>query len=155
MDQDELQTAHRHFAIDAFNRCWELIDKADRDAADDREMLRRAEVSFWHWMQVDARTAENEGIGLWLLARVHTLASSPATALVHGETYLALAKGKELGAFHEGYAHEAIARAQFAGGAQEKAAAALDTARACLERIEDQESRELLEADLKALEGAG
>ncbi len=36
-------------------------------------------------MQVDGRTAKNEGISLWLLARVYEPASSPEVALDYAD----------------------------------------------------------------------
>ena len=104
-------------------------------------------------MQVGDRTAENEGIGLWLLARVYALANSPEVALDYADAYLKLADTEKLGAFHEGYAHEAIAHAHHVADSDAECAAALGKAQACLEKIEEQESRDLLKADLAGLEG--
>ena len=52
----------------------------------------------------------------------------------------------------QGYAQEAIARAHQVAGRETECTTALNKARACLEKVEDPESRSLLEADLKELE---
>ena len=70
-DTDQ-QAAHRLFAAQAFNACWNLIDLPARTPEQDREMRRLAEVSFHHWRAFHGHTATNLSIGLWQLARVYT-----------------------------------------------------------------------------------
>lgn len=61
---------HRQLAVACFNQCWDLIDKTDRSEDDDAAMIRLAEVSYWHWQQVDVVTAKQISVGCWQLARV-------------------------------------------------------------------------------------
>ena len=49
---DEQVVWHRNFAIEAFNRSWDLLEQADRDEAADAELLAVAFASRWHWGQV-------------------------------------------------------------------------------------------------------
>jgi hypothetical protein len=154
LDDAGLEPFHRRCAVGTFNACWKLIDLPRRTDQEDREMVRLAEVSYWHWLQVEGRTPENEGIGLWQLARVYALAGEASTAMAYAKAYLGLAREKSLGAFHEGYAQEALARALMAAGEMDQARDALAEARHLLDSIGDARSRKLLEADLLELGNA-
>ena len=72
-DSFDQQTAHRRFAALCFNEAWNLIDKAERTAEDDRQLVRLVHASHWHWTQIDGATAENFSIGYWQAARVYAL----------------------------------------------------------------------------------
>jgi hypothetical protein len=154
MSDIDLQKAHRQFAMSAFNSCWKLIDLAERTQAEEGEMIRLAEVSYWHWLQFEEHTPENEGIGLWQLARVYALAGESVKALGFAGDYMELCRKACLGAFHEGYAHEAMARAHLVAGDVDAARKAFAKARAQAVRVEDASSRKLLEADLVQLGSA-
>jgi hypothetical protein len=144
----------RRFAVTAFNDCWKLIDLPERTAGEDREMIRLAEVSYWHWLQFDGHTPENEGIGLWQLSRVYALAGEAGRALAFAGEYRQLCDTAELGAFHEGFSHEALARGHFVTGDITAAREALASARQQAVLVEDPSSRKLLEADLVQLGNA-
>lgn len=152
MNSTDRENAHRGFAGEAFNACWELIDKVGRTQAEDREMIRLAEVSFWHWQNAESRSVENEGIGLWLLARVYALAAQPDVANDYADTYLNISTEHGLGPFHEGYAWEAKSRAWFVAGNKEKCISALSNAKEFASVIDDADSREMLETDLNGLD---
>ncbi|MEX0326790.1 MAG: hypothetical protein AB3N33_11955 [Puniceicoccaceae bacterium] len=151
MSNQDLQTYHRKFAVTAFNDCWKLIDLPQRTPEETRAMIRLAEVSYWHWMAFKEHTAENEGIGLWQLSRVYALAGQPGTSLTYALEYAELTRQAQLGAFHEGYAWEAQARACMVAGDAVAAEKALGEAETSLARITDKESRDMLDADLRQL----
>jgi hypothetical protein len=65
--------AHRHFSASCFNLAWELIDKPDRTAEDDEQMVRLAQASLWHWTQRSDCTDKNLSIGYWQVSRVCAL----------------------------------------------------------------------------------
>src|SRR5688572_12315447 len=73
LNETDQQTAHRLFAAQAFNACWNLIDKPKRTREENIEMRRLAEVSFYHWSAFEGHTDTNLSIGYWQLARVYTL----------------------------------------------------------------------------------
>lgn len=114
-------------------------------------MIRLAESSYWHWLQVTDRTAENESIGLWQLARVYALTGEGATALEYACLCLAIARDNDLGAFHIGYALEGTARAYQVQKMEKECEATLEEAWALVSKIADFGSRELLEADLQGI----
>src|SRR6266496_46965 len=81
-EDTDLVSWHRHFAMEANNRAWQLSIEP-RDPVRDREMLDAAHASAWHW-QV-AGTKLNHMRATMLLAEVHAL-------LGHGRTALAYAR---------------------------------------------------------------
>lgn len=151
MDHTELQKNHRYFAADAFNACWQLIDLPERTETEGHEMVRCAETSFWHWMQVDNRTKENESIGLWQLARVYSLVGKAETSHTYARSCLETARSNDLGPFHESYALEAIARAFQVEGKHQECQSTLDEAWALTPQITDSKSRDLVESDLRTI----
>ncbi|MEX0331256.1 MAG: hypothetical protein AB3N64_07520 [Puniceicoccaceae bacterium] len=151
MSDQDLQIYHRKLAVSTFNACWKLIDLPERTTEEALEMIRLAEVSYWHWMAYDDHTSENEGIGLWQLSRVYALAGQAETSMHYALRYAALAQEAKLGPFHEGYASEAKARACAVAGDSASAEKAMGEARTLLRQIQDKESRDMLEADLRQL----
>jgi hypothetical protein len=61
----ELDT--RSIAIQQFNRCWEILDQAERTEADLRELLQAAFTSRYHWLQVG--NERNWIISDWMVSR--------------------------------------------------------------------------------------
>ena len=66
---EAVRKTHRGFAVSLFNRVWELLEKPDRSANDDIEMLNAAHASLYHWLQIGE--AKNFSIGEWQLSRVY------------------------------------------------------------------------------------
>src|SRR5207302_11386142 len=75
----ELAGWHRRFAIELFNRSWDLLERTDRSSDDDAEMLAAAFGSAFHWAQVG--TAENRALGDHQIAKVASHVGQPAMAL--------------------------------------------------------------------------
>jgi hypothetical protein len=103
---------HRHFAMEANNRAWQLAVEP-RDLAKDREMLSAAHASAWHWAVVG--TELNRMRATMLLAEVHALLGHGATALTYAremrEYFLCHADTPdwEVAFTHAVYAHAAHA----------------------------------------------
>jgi hypothetical protein len=145
----EVESAHRHFSADCFNRTWELIDKPDRTPADNEQMLLLAYASLWHWTQRPDCTPRNLSVGYWLLSRVYSLLGVPKPARYFGE--LSLQHAEHEPPFYIGYAHEALARAALVAGDRLALARHFDLARKLAADVEDAEDRALLDGDLKSL----
>ena len=145
----DLTPAHKHFASEAFNACWSLIDQPRRDRAETRKMIRLAEVSYHHWLQVPDHTPANLSVGLWQLSRVYSLAYDPTTALHFGTE--CLKTSKELGPFYLAYAHEALARAATLAGDNNVASTHLEIAESLLPTIPEADNRKALQADLDTI----
>lgn len=146
-------TAHRHFSADCFNKTWEYIEKSDRTAEDDRQMLLCAYASLWHWTQRDDCGAQQLSIGHWLLSRVCFLLGHTAEALRHGDE--CLRHSETISPFYKAYAREALARVHASSSAGDSFAAGahLEHARALLPEITDDGERAMLEADLSTIRG--
>ena len=146
----DLDAAHRFFASDCFNKTWDLIEKPNRTAADDRLMLALTHASIFHWSQRPDCSARNLSIGYWQASRVHSLLGHAAEATRLAETCLSLSAG--LQPFFVGFAQEALARAALVAGDAASAEAHKRAALAAAEQIDKQEDRALLLADLQTLE---
>jgi tetratricopeptide (TPR) repeat protein len=103
--------AQLHFARQINGRVWELLDKAERSAEEDEEMLAAAYASLYHWLV--AGTAVNRQRGHWLIARVHSRLGYGEEALRHARRCLELTTQQpELMAdFDVAFACEGMARA--------------------------------------------
>ena len=140
--------AHRFFAADCFNRAWELIEKPERTREDDRMMVALNQASIYHWQQRLDRTDTRLSIGYWQASRIQALLGNAVEARRHAEVSLAFADAKP---FYRGYAFEALARAEAIAGNAAQAAEYAAQARAEAERVEEQDKRELLLADVRSV----
>ena len=152
-DTDQ-QAAHRLFAAQAFNACWNLIDLPARTPEQDREMRRLAEVSFHHWRAFHGHTATNLSIGLWQLARVYTLSGLLPQALDYAAQCLEVSQHGGIEPFYLAYAYEALARAQSAAGQLDASREATAHAEALIPQITDPDSVHQLRDDLMTIENA-
>jgi hypothetical protein len=145
-DAEVVAAAHRRLAIECNNSTWELIDKADRSAADVEDMLRRAYAAAYHWERAAGSGPANEARAVWLLSKVHLLAGLPDRALHYGDRCLTQCTANGLVDFDLAYAHECRARALRALGRDRDAAAEWERAKAV--PIADPDDRSVVEADL-------
>lgn len=136
---------HRAQAIECNNSTWEAIE-AERTAANDEEMLRRAYAAAYHWQRAVRRGPENEARAQWLLAKVHLLAGLPDRSLHYAESCMAHCAAHGLADFDLAYAHEATARALHALGRTAEAAVEWEAARAV--PVADPDDRAIVDADL-------
>ena len=147
----DVTKAHVFFAVDCFNKTWELLDRPSRTPAENERMLELAMASVWHWTEREDATPSNLAVGYWQVSRVHAVLGRANEAERYGK--LSLDRAKEDGdAFTIGYACEALARAASIAGLSAKASERLAEARAFAERVEDAESRQWLLDDLAAIE---
>ncbi len=143
------ELAHKQFSVGCFNAAWDLIDRGERTAADELEMLQRAMASLWQWTQRPDCTARHLSIGYWQVSRVLSLIGEGALARRYGEACLEASRAEE--PFFLGYAYESCARAAIILQEAEAARHLLDKARECLPLIEEAGSRDQLALDLQSL----
>lgn len=148
-NQADWTAAHRHFAPRLFNSTWDLIDLPERTPEQEAEMLHMAHASRYHWGQVGGPL--QWAIGDWQLARVYAIIGEAEAARRFAHIYQHRAREHSLGAFHLGYACEALARAARAAGDEVECAARVAEARAYLGQVVDQGDANLLRADLDNL----
>jgi hypothetical protein len=111
---DEVGRWHRRFAVELFNRSWDLLEQPDRSADDDVEMLAAAFGSAWHWLQVG--TAENQALGDHQIAKVASAVGQPDLALRYARRALEAIELGRFGNWQIAAAYEGMARACAAAG---------------------------------------
>ena len=141
----------RQLGVDLYNETWTLMQRTDRAAADDDEMLHCAHASAYHWLQVG--TQANRARSEWLCSRVYTVLALPEPALRHARRCLELVESApdEMEDWDLAAAHEALARAYATAGDGDAARRHLELGRMALARIADAEDREHLESDLATI----
>jgi hypothetical protein len=105
---------HRRFAIEMFNRSWDLLEEPERSTDDDAEMLAAAFGSAWHWQQVG--TAENRALGDHQISKVASHVGQPALALHYARRALEAIEIGHFGDWQVAAAYEGMARACAAAG---------------------------------------
>ena len=145
----DLAEAHKYFAAQCFNAAWDLIDKPDRTAADDRMMEALNQASIYHWHNRPDVSDKNRSVGYWQASRIQSLLGNWPEAIRHGETSLAFSH--EQPPFLLGYAHEALARALFGLGREAEATTHLEAAADLARQVKDKRDRDLLLADLASI----
>jgi tetratricopeptide (TPR) repeat protein len=149
----EEQEFHKSFAMKCFNECWKYIEMDSRTDAEDEEMRRLAEVSFWHWMHVEGHTQENISVGYWQLARVYAISDRYRLAYYYADKCIEVSEMGNLDPFYLGYGYEARARAYLLGERIEQAREYLDKAYELAEQVSEQEWKDRLVADLDQIRG--
>jgi uncharacterized protein YndB with AHSA1/START domain len=137
---------HRQMAAEANNSVWELLEKPERTAAEDEEMLQRTYASRYHWARAAGRGPTHVSRGAWLLSRVQHDVGQPTLALHYADECLAVCEDQGLADFDLAWAHEARARALSALGRDDEADAARAAARAV--PVAGERERARLEAEL-------
>ena len=112
--EEEVALWHRRFAVELFNRSWDLLELGERSADDDAEMLAAAFASAWHWSQVG--TAENVALGDHQISKVASHVGQPALALHYARRALEAIEVGHFGDWQVAAAYEGMARASAAAG---------------------------------------
>ena len=145
----DIAAAHRYFAAHCFNQAWDLIEKKERTPEDERMMVALNQASIYHWRQRDDCDDQRLSVGYWQASRIQAVLGNAAEALRCAQ--ICLGYSGKLAPFFIGYAHEALARAHEIAGNSAAAREHLDTALQFAAQISDNDDRELLLADLRAL----
>jgi len=153
VDQPEfdVDAAHRHFSAQCFNDAWELLDKPDRSAEDDEQMIRLAMASHWHWTQREDCNATNISVAYWQTSRIYATLGQAENARRYAELCLDVSQGDDVGPFYLAYAHEALARAAYIAGDDLAMERHLIDARRVAEKVSQEESKQWLVDDLATI----
>ena len=147
---DELDAATRcALAVALFNRVWELLEKADRTAEDDHELVNAAHASRYHWTSIG--TPRHLAIGDWQISRVYATLGRPEPAVHHARLCLDSARLAADEPWLLASAYEGLARAYAASGDRAAATEWKDKAVAQLELVTDPDDREVVEQDVASL----
>ncbi len=147
----DVATAHAYFAAHCFNRAWKGIDAKQRTEEEAESMLGAAHASLWHWLQRPECTNQNRSIGYWQLSRVYALLGDAQLSMQFAKRCLDVSLEPSLPPLFVGYAYEALARAAKLQGDAVAVARWSQLGKQHCDRVESEESRQLLEADLSTL----
>ncbi|HEY44038.1 MAG TPA: hypothetical protein G4O11_08665 [Anaerolineae bacterium] len=148
----DLQVAHKFFAATCFNEAWGLIEKPDRTAEEDEEMIRLSLSSTWHWTQRDDYTNQNMSIAYWQTSRIYSILGQARNSMRYAQLCLDVSQGDDIPPFYLGFAYEALARAESVAGNQEKVEQYIDKARDIAARLTNEEEKKILEQDLNTIQ---
>ena len=107
--EEQVAWWHRRFAVDLFNRSWDLLEQPERSPEEDAEMLAAAFGSAWHWRQVG--TAENVALGDHQISKVASSVGQPKLALDYARRALEAIEIGRFGNWQVAAAYEGMARA--------------------------------------------
>lgn len=148
------QIVHEAFSGGCFNKCWTLIEKADRSPEDVEDMLLLAQASLWHWKQRNDCKPMNLSVAYWQLSRVYALADHYCQARLFGDKCLEVSEGNKIPPFYIGYAYEALARAEVLNKDFEAARNCIENAEKELAEVTDKDEKDFLKTDIAELRNA-
>jgi hypothetical protein len=148
-DKSTERELHRKFAVDLFNRTWDLLDKEDRTPEEAETMIHAAHASRYHWGEIGTPLEFERGE--WQISRVYAVLNRPQAALYHAQRCLDLCQANEIGDFDLAFAYEALARAYAIAGDAAKSGEYIELAMRAAEQIEDAGNREYLEGELMTI----
>lgn len=144
----DFEAVHKHFSSVCFNKAWDRIEKKNRSAEDDEEMIRLSITSTWHWTQSADCTVQNISVGYWQTSRIYSILGQTENAKRYGHLCLKASQGDDVPPFYLGYAYEALARAEMVAGDKKKMGEYLQEARRVAELVSDSDSKQMLLDDL-------
>jgi hypothetical protein len=145
-----LDEAQKVFARQSNGKVWNLLDKTDRTAEENDEMIEAAYASLYHWRVVG--TEVNLQRGEWMLAHVYTVLGKPKAAIKHANLCITLtgAHRDQMKDFDIAYAFEGMARALALNGTTEEARRYLAQAQTAGEAIAEAEDKQIFLGDLNS-----
>jgi hypothetical protein len=147
----DLQAAHKYFSAECFNRAWDYIDKPVLKSDEGDRMLQLSLASLWHWTQREDCTPTNLSIGYWQVARVYALLRLADQAKHYGQLCLEASKNAGVEPFYEGYAYEALARAELVADNEEGMEKYLIQAHQIASALTNAEEKKMLLKDLASI----
>lgn len=147
----DVNAAHKYFSADCFNKAWDLMDKPDRTAEEDEQMIRLSLASHWHWTQRADYAKTGESVGHWQTSRIYAMLGQADNARRYGQFCFDASRGDDISPFYLGYAYEALARAESVAGNQKRKEEYLGKARAAAGKVEDADSKKMLLDDLNTI----
>jgi tetratricopeptide (TPR) repeat protein len=144
----ENKPANKQYAVSFFNNVWDLLEKKDRTAEENEEMIHLAHASFLHWTKVEDHTPTNLSVGYWQLARVYAVVGLGDRALYYANQCLEVSMKHDLEPFYIAYGHEAKARALKVLQQHSEAAEEINKCKKTQEKVDNDEYKLLLTNDL-------
>ncbi len=143
------EECHKNFAVNLFNKTWEIIDKEERTQEEIDLMIHAAHASRYHWGEIGKPIHFERGE--WQISRVHSILKMPESALYQAKRSLEICKENEIGDFDIAFAYEAMARAYSILGDDKEFKIYHLLAEEAGKKIEKKEDREYFFSDLKTI----
>ena len=143
--------AHKYFSAQCFNKAWDLMEKQNRTAQEDEEMVRLSLASHWHWTQREDYTNKEMSIAYWQTSRIYAILGQADNARRYGQLCLEASQGMDLPPFCLAYAYEALARAELVAKNSDKMEEYLSEARGVADKMSDPNVKEQLLDDLNTI----
>ena len=147
----DIEAAHQFFAAYCFNTAWDLMEKPNRTAQEDEQMLRLSLASHWHWTQRNDYTAKTQSIAHWQTARIYALLGQADNAHRYAKMCLQASQNQDVAPIYLAYAYEALARAEAVAGNKKQMTLYLDEARQIASPITESDSKQQLLDDLATI----
>jgi DNA-binding transcriptional MerR regulator len=141
----------RRLGAELFNKTWTMMEKPERTAEENDEMIHCAHASAYHWIQVG--TAANRSRSEWQCSRVHAILGQVEQALWHARRCLEIVQEdpEAMKDWDLPAAYEAMARAHMVAGDREETRRYYDLGTAATALIEDEDDRRIIEADFATI----
>ena len=143
LTQEQQYAAHRWFAIECNNLCWDLTTAA-RTAEQNAEMLHATHAAAFHWGRIGERIHHMRAD--LLLAHVHALLGMGNSALGYARSCHEYFTTHETADWELAFSHAILAQAAAASGNGALHASAYADAEAALANIADVEDRAIVAA---------
>jgi hypothetical protein len=142
---------HRDIAKRSFNKAWDILDKKQRSADDERQMLHLAHASRYHWDI--AGTPSNQAVGDWQISRIYAALSQPSLSLLFAKSSLETCEKNNLQDILPS-AYEGMARAYAISGDPKAAREQISKSRELLSKLTglDEEDRRIFEGQIRETE---
>jgi hypothetical protein len=102
---------HRRLAQTLSDRAWELLDRSNRTATENDELIHTAHAARWHWGQLEPPDHGRLATSEWQISRMYTVLGREEPARWHAERSLANCVEGRIEGLLLGAAYEALARA--------------------------------------------
>jgi len=143
LTEDQQYSAHRWFAVECNNLCWDLTT-ATRTPQQDARMLHAAHAAAFHWGCVGE--AVHHMRADQLLAHVHALLGMGDTALRYALSCRQYFATNETPDWELAFTHAILAQAAAVAGDASLHASTYAEARSAMDAIADPEDRAIVEA---------
>ena len=146
-----IEAAHQFFAAYCFNTAWDLMEKPNRTAEEDEQMLRLSLASHWHWTQRNDYTSKTQSIAHWQTARIYAILGRAGNARRYAKLCLEASQCRSIDQIYLVYAYESLARAEAIAGNKKEMTLNLDRAHQIANTITESDSKQQLLDDLATI----
>ena len=140
-DPELIQKMHHWFAVECNNHAWELAERTDRSAEEDRDLLLSASAASYHWARVG--TPVNGARADLLLAEVYSQAGRGAEALALAESCCDYFENNNGATWDRAFARLELALAHGVSGNADEASQLLAEAKSVSEELTNADERQV------------